>query len=125
VFFDLPYWSSLDARHCIDVMHLEKNVCDSIIGTLLNILGKTKDGLNSRLDHVAMKIRGQLAPQTRANKIYLPPACHTLSKEEKISFCECLLGVKVPHGYSSNVKSLVSMRERDREKGKMIYLWGE
>ena len=26
VFFDLPYWSSLDVRHCIDVMHVEKNV---------------------------------------------------------------------------------------------------
>jgi len=111
VFFDLPYWSSLDVRHCIDVIHLEKNVCDSIIGTLLNIQGKTKDGLNSRLDLVAMKIRGQLAPETRGNKIYLPPACHTLSKEEKISFCECLQGVKVPQGYSSNINSLVSMKE--------------
>ncbi|CAJ2651882.1 unnamed protein product [Trifolium pratense] len=45
VFFDLPYWSSLDVRHCIDVMHVEKNVCDSVIGTLLNIAGKTKDGI--------------------------------------------------------------------------------
>jgi len=28
-------------------MHVEKNVCDSIIGTLLNIKGKTKDGVNA------------------------------------------------------------------------------
>lgn len=27
VFFDLPYWSNLDVRHCLDVMHVEKNVC--------------------------------------------------------------------------------------------------
>ena len=26
IFFDLPYWSNLDVRHCIDVMHVEKNV---------------------------------------------------------------------------------------------------
>jgi hypothetical protein len=26
VFFNLPYWSSLDVRHCINVMHVEKNV---------------------------------------------------------------------------------------------------
>jgi len=45
IFFYLPYWSDLDVRHCIDVMHVEKNVCDSLIGTLLNIKGKTKDGL--------------------------------------------------------------------------------
>ena len=27
IFFDLPYWSDVDVRHCIDVMHVEKNVC--------------------------------------------------------------------------------------------------
>ncbi|XP_058726569.1 uncharacterized protein LOC131597928 [Vicia villosa] len=24
IFFDLPYWSSLDVRHCLDVMHVKK-----------------------------------------------------------------------------------------------------
>ena len=37
IFFYLPYWSDLDIRHCIDVMHVEKIFCDSVIGTLLNI----------------------------------------------------------------------------------------
>ncbi|KAH0969450.1 hypothetical protein GBA52_028689 [Prunus armeniaca] len=45
IFFDLPYWKSLYVRHCLNVMHIEKNVCESIFGTLLNILGKTKDGV--------------------------------------------------------------------------------
>ena len=44
-------------RHCIDVMHVEKNVCDSVIGTLLNIKGKTKDGVYAHLDLVEMGIR--------------------------------------------------------------------
>ena len=60
IFFDLPYWSNLDVRHCIDVMHMEKNVCDSLIGTFLNIKGKTKDGLKHRQDLVEMSIREQL-----------------------------------------------------------------
>ncbi|XP_027915074.1 uncharacterized protein LOC114174430 [Vigna unguiculata] len=111
IFFDLPYWRVLDVRHCIDVMHVEKNVCDSIIGTLLNIQGKTKDGLNARLDLVEMGIREQLAPQSHGKRTYLPPACHTLSKQEKRSFCEILQGVKVPLGYSSNFKRLVSMKD--------------
>jgi hypothetical protein len=42
VFFDIPYWSSLGVIHCIDVMHVEKYVCDSVVGTLLNINGKQK-----------------------------------------------------------------------------------
>ncbi|XP_058784274.1 uncharacterized protein LOC131659049 [Vicia villosa] len=100
VFFDLPYWSSLEVRHCIDVMHVEKNICDSVIGTLHNIQGKTKDGINARLDLGVM-----------GNKTYLPPACYTLSKKEKTSFCECLESIKVPHGYSSNVKRLVSVKD--------------
>jgi hypothetical protein len=111
VFFQLPYWSSLDVRHCIDVMHVEKNVCDSIIGTLLNIKGKTKDGVNSRLDLKEMGIRQQLTPEQRGSRTFLPPACYTLSKKEKTSFCECLEGIKVPQGYSSNIKRLVSVTD--------------
>ncbi|WJX12650.1 hypothetical protein P8452_03121 [Trifolium repens] len=84
VFFNLPYWSSLDVRHCIDVMHVEKNVCDSVVGTLLNIPGKTKDDVNARLDMVELHMREELAPHSEEGKRrYLPPACHTLSKKEK------------------------------------------
>ncbi|KAI5316905.1 hypothetical protein L3X38_036612 [Prunus dulcis] len=40
IFFDLEYWKYLPVRHALDVMHIEKNVCDSIIGTLLEIPGR-------------------------------------------------------------------------------------
>ena len=67
-------------------MHVEKNVCDSVIGMLLDIQGKTKNGLNTRQDLVEMDIRDQLHPRSDGNKTYLPPTCHTLSRKEKISF---------------------------------------
>ena len=92
-------------------MHVEKNVCDSLIGTLLNIQGKTKDGVNARLDLVEMKIREDLAPREVGRHTYLPPTCYTMSRQEKISFCLCLKSVKVPQGYSSNIQSLVSMQD--------------
>ena len=57
-----------------------------------------------------MNIRGELAPIKMGKRTYLPPTCYTISKDEKISFCQCLKGVKVPQGHSSNVKSLVSMQ---------------
>ena len=57
IFFDLEYLRYLRACHNLDVMHIEKNVCESIIGTLLNILGKTKDGLNTHLDLMEMGLR--------------------------------------------------------------------
>jgi len=86
----------LDVRHCIDVMPVEKNVCDSLIGTLLNIKGKTNDGVNTCLVLFEMNIREELAPREVGKSTYLPAACYTLSKKEKTSFCECLKGVKVP-----------------------------
>ncbi|XP_027361200.1 uncharacterized protein LOC113869190 [Abrus precatorius] len=42
IFFELPYWKSLHVRHFVDVMHVEKNVCGSVVGTLLNIEGKKR-----------------------------------------------------------------------------------
>ncbi|GJU04227.1 hypothetical protein Tco_1114565 [Tanacetum coccineum] len=112
IFWELKYWTHILVRHCLDVMHIEKNVCESLLGLLLNIPGKTKDGVNARKDMLAMGIRSELAPQeTNGKKIYLPPACYTLSKAEKTSFCECLHGIKVPSGYSANIKNLVSMKD--------------
>ncbi|XP_031131839.1 uncharacterized protein LOC116033221 [Ipomoea triloba] len=62
IFWDLTYWEHLGVRHCLDVMHIEKNVCESIIGKLLNIQGKTKDGIKARKDMVEMGIREKLTP---------------------------------------------------------------
>ena len=61
--WDLEYWKDLDLRHNLDVMHIEKNICDSIIGTLLNIEGKTKDTLKSRIDLTHLGIRNDLQVQ--------------------------------------------------------------
>ena len=43
IFFDLPYWENNPLRHNLDVMHIEKNICDNFLGTLLNLEGKSKD----------------------------------------------------------------------------------
>lgn len=49
IFFDLPYWKGNLLQHNLDVMHIEKNVVDNIIDTLLNIDNKSKDNLQARL----------------------------------------------------------------------------
>ncbi|XP_027364518.1 uncharacterized protein LOC113871621 [Abrus precatorius] len=111
IFFQLPYWESLYVRHFVDVMHVEKNVCESVIGTLLNIVGKKKDGINARLDLVKLGIRSDLAPVKKGKQTFLPPTACTLSRNEKCALCETLYSVKVPEGYSSNIKSLVSLKD--------------
>ncbi|KAL0551725.1 hypothetical protein IC582_010814 [Cucumis melo] len=82
-FFELPYWKDLHVRHCLDVMHIEKNVCMNILGTLLDIPGKSKDGLNARHDLVDLRLRPELAPISSEKKISIPPTCYTFTKEKK------------------------------------------
>ncbi|KAI5338311.1 hypothetical protein L3X38_017582 [Prunus dulcis] len=50
MFFELPYWLKLKLRHNLDVMHVEKNVFDTLIGTILDI-----EGLKSHDCHVFMQ----------------------------------------------------------------------
>ena len=56
-------------------MHIEKNVCENVIGTLLNIEGKTKDTYKARLDLQDMDIRMELHLVPHGNKYLKPYAC--------------------------------------------------
>ena len=42
--------------------------------------------------------------------VFAPSISHNVNERE-IFFCHCLKNVKVPHGYSSNIKSLVFMND--------------
>jgi hypothetical protein len=81
-----PYWKDLDIRHSIDVMHIEKNVCESLLGTLLNTHGKTRDHGHARADLKKMKIRLELWLDDLVKGTELPTSCITLSRHEK-EFC--------------------------------------
>ena len=92
-------------------MHIEKNVCESLLNTLLKVNGKTKDGINSRKDLVEMDIRSDLHPKERGNNTYLPPAPTTLSRVEKQQFCKRLFMMKLPDGYGSNIGNCVDVNQ--------------
>ena len=86
-------------------MHLKKNMFDSTIGLLMDIPRKTKDGLKSRRDLVALGIREELHPIENGNgKFTLPAASYNLTQEEKREICQCIRGLKVPTGFSSKSK---------------------
>ena len=67
---------------------LKKNVFESVIGTLLNIKGKSKDGLKVREDMVNMGMRTELGPVKKGRRTYLPPSVYTLSRKEKKILCK-------------------------------------
>ena len=55
----------------------------------------------------------RVPPKQRDNgRQYLSPASYTLSKEEKESMFDCLSNIKVPSGYSSNIKGILNLAEK-------------
>lgn len=50
IFLELLYWEHNLCCHNLNVMYMEKNIYDSILDTLLDILGKTKDHVNAGYD---------------------------------------------------------------------------
>ncbi|XP_026398281.1 uncharacterized protein LOC113294073 [Papaver somniferum] len=107
----LRYWRYNNVQHCIDFMHVEKNVGQSLVGTLLHN-GNTKDGLNARKDLVRLGLKSELHPKTDDKGTILPATCYTLTTEEKDIFLETLSELRVPEGYCSDFSTLVNLKER-------------
>jgi hypothetical protein len=68
-----------------NVMHIEKNVCESLLGAMLNTDGKTMDLGHARTDLKKMGIRPELWLDYSVKGTELPTSCITLSKHEE--FC--------------------------------------
>nr|XP_028959288.1 uncharacterized protein LOC114825108 [Malus domestica] len=113
IFFQLPYWKTLLVRHNLDVMHIEKNVFESVIGTMMSIDGKTKDSLNAHLDLREMGIRERYHPKVREDgKLDFLPGDYTLSDDDNKVLCKWLSELQVPDGYSGNLSRCVATGER-------------
>jgi hypothetical protein len=117
-------------------MHITKNVTESLLRTLCN-LEKSKDGPKARYDMKYFGIRKALqAPDTDDNDdgdddddqtegtqrlrkrpkkqkaVVLPAACFTMSPEELEQLFRCLVGVKVPHGYSGSIRRYLDVAKK-------------
>lgn len=108
IFFELEYWPKLKLRHNLDVMHIEKNICDNIVGTVLNIEGKTKDTTKARLDLADLNMRSELHLQFEGDSVLKPHASYTLTKDERKQFCAWLKSVRFPDGYAANISKNVN-----------------
>ncbi len=129
VFWELPYWKFLRTPHSLDIMHITKNVCESLVATIINMPDRTKDGPKARHDLICLGIRKELhegrttpddqeddddhesettqgrrkGKKFKKNEYYCPPSCFTLSQDEIKQFFKFLLGVKFPYGYAGKI----------------------
>jgi hypothetical protein len=69
----------------------------------LGLYGKTKDTSEARQDQHRKKGRDGIHPED-----FQGPASYALTKEEKEIFFECLSSIKVPSGFSSNIKGIIT-----------------
>ncbi|XP_055961004.1 uncharacterized protein LOC130014745 [Mercurialis annua] len=89
----------------------KKNICENILGTSMNIDGKSKDNIKARMDLKAMGIRKELHLQPKGNKFLMPLACYTLPTLERRKFCEWMKSIKLPDGYTSNLSRCVNVED--------------
>ena len=78
----------------------------------MNIKDKTKDSLSTRLYLKEMSIQHMFHPIEINGKIKLPPACYTLSNDEKMAICLWRENLKFPDGYSANLSRCMNIEER-------------
>ncbi|KAI5329842.1 hypothetical protein L3X38_029239 [Prunus dulcis] len=109
MFFELPYWSKLKLRHNLDVMHVEKNVFDTLVGTILDIEGKTKDTIKARLDLERMGIRRGLWMNRDSDKARRDLAFFSMKPNDKKEFLKFVSSVKFSDGYASNIARCVNV----------------
>ena len=91
----------MPVRHVLDVMHIEKNIAESV----LKLLFGEKDTHESRRDLEHLGIRRDLWLRPRANRhtFWKPPAPYVFSDAEKKLFIEEVSAIRTPTGYGSTL----------------------
>ncbi|KAI5355080.1 hypothetical protein L3X38_007975 [Prunus dulcis] len=80
-----------------------KNVFDTLVGTILDIEGKTKDTIKARLDLERIGIRRGLWMNRDIDKARRDLAFCYMKPNDKKEFLKFVTSVKFPDGYASNI----------------------
>ncbi|GKA12721.1 zinc finger, PHD-type containing protein [Tanacetum coccineum] len=108
IFYELEYWSFLTLKHNLDIMHIEKNVLESILNTLL-MNDKSKDTTKARQDLKRLGIRSGLwFGQNKNEKCSKPQVAYSFIPENRKKFCQFIKGDKLLDGFGSNFKNKVT-----------------
>ncbi|CAM8902674.1 unnamed protein product [Rhodiola kirilowii] len=97
-------------------MHIEKNVFDNIIGTILGLRGKTKDDVKAREGLEKLGIRRELwlkrkGSASRKDKVSQAP--YTVLPEERVKIFEFLKDAKYPFGYAGSLKNKINVDDKN------------
>ena len=80
-------------------MHIEKNVCDNVMGTVLGLKSKTKDDANARATLSDMGISR-------------PSSDFTMLPQKRAEVFERIAAIKYPSGYAGQLRSKVNVQDK-------------
>ena len=92
-------------------MHIEKNICNSLLGTLMGDPHKSKDTDNVKRDLEKLGIRSELHIYKDRNKLIKPIAEYTFLEANRRKFCNFVRSVKFPGDFASNLSKNVAQND--------------
>jgi hypothetical protein len=84
MFWELSYRKTNLLCHNLDVMHIEKYVFENIFNTFMDVKGKTKDNIKSRLDVVLFYIRKNMELVCDGSRVVKQIASFVLEKNAQL-----------------------------------------
>jgi hypothetical protein len=111
IFWELPYWKTNLLRHNLDVMHMENNVFENIFNTVMDVKGKTKHNIKSRLDVVLFCNCKNMELVCDGSRVAKPRASFVLEKNAQLLVYKWLKSLCFPDGHASNISRLVNTEE--------------
>ncbi|KAM2637649.1 hypothetical protein EV1_022118 [Malus domestica] len=90
-------------------MHVEKNVFDTLVGTILDIEGKAKDTIKSRIDLEKIGIRPSLWMARDEDIARKKLASFLVTLEKRKEFLQFLSSIKFPDGYALNISNCANV----------------
>lgn len=77
-------------RHSLDTNHIEKNICDDILETLMSINKKMNGTIQMKIDFERMRIKRNFHLQMEGNRVFMPCAYFRMKSDESLEFCKWL-----------------------------------
>jgi len=103
IFYELPYWKTNLLCHNLDVMHIEKNVFGNIFNMVMDVKGKTKDNIKTRMNIALFCHRKNMKLVYVGSRVTKPKASFVLNKNAQLLVYQWLKSLCFPDGHASNI----------------------
>ena len=95
-------------RHNLDVMHVEKNVCVSLLGTILNNDDKSNDTNNERFDLENLNLCPELHMVKDGKKWIKLATEFIMSVADRQKFFSFIKSVRFPDAFATNLRKNIT-----------------